>query len=196
MFGVQEASRRIVISQEINEHLANDIIHQIMDINEQDDIREDSIVGFRREPIYMYIHSGGGCVVSGNAIIGAMELSDTPIITYGMGIVGSMALGIFMKGDIRIAQRYARFMYHGLSYGATGYLQDHKEAQKECAVLQSMYDSLFADTKFDIGERELIRNRKENYFFSAKKAVELGVAHEMTEKPEVKIKLEEVDEEG
>src|SRR5690606_38164216 len=123
-------SRKIIISSPINNLVANDVVAQIMDINDFDE--QMSIVStYQPKPIEMFINSPGGNVTDGFAIIGAMEMSETPIITYGMGLVASMALGIFVKGDVRIAHRYTRFMYHSIGYGEMGYIQDHEDSLKE-----------------------------------------------------------------
>jgi len=49
--------------------------------------------------IQMIINSVGGSVSAGFAIIDMMEWSRLPIYTTGVGMVSSMALGIFMAGE-------------------------------------------------------------------------------------------------
>jgi ATP-dependent Clp protease protease subunit len=49
--------------------------------------------------IQMIINSGGGAISAGFAIIDMMEWSSLPVYTTGLGLVASMALGIFMSGD-------------------------------------------------------------------------------------------------
>jgi len=115
-------------------------------------------------------------------------MSQTPIITYGLGIVASMALGIFVKGDVRIAHRYTRFMYHSVAYGSVGYIKDHEDAYKESDYLQRMYDDLFKETNITKEMMKNARERKEDLFFSGKEAVKFGIADEVMLKPEKKIK--------
>ena len=186
-----EPNRNIVISQEINSELAKDVINQIIEINEFDRVREENLANYEREPIHIYINSGGGNVTDGFAIISAMEMSDTPIITYGMGIVASMALGIFVKGDVRIASPYCRFMYHSISYGVSGFIKDHEDAKKESNILQKMYNDLFKNTKITKAMMKDIRDKKIDYYFSSKKAQELGVVDYIMEEREKTIELVE-----
>lgn len=182
-------SRKIIISRPIDDMLAGEIIDHILAINDFD-TQMSEYKSYQPEPIEMFINSGGGSATAGFAIINAMEMSETPIVTYGLGIVGSMALGIFMAGDIRIATRFCRFMYHSVGYGTEGYIKDHEDQLKEASVLQDMYNSLFLDkTKITKDMMAKIRNEKKDFFFSGKKAVKLGVADEVMQKPEKKFDL-------
>jgi ATP-dependent Clp protease protease subunit len=179
--------RKILISQPIDEQVAERVIAQILAINDFDE--QMSVVStYKPGPIEMFINSGGGSASDGFAIIGAMEMSQTPIITYGLGIVASMALGIFMKGDVRIAHRYARMMYHSVAYGVGGFIKDHEDAREESDILQRMYDDLFKDTGITPEMMADIREKKSNFFFSGKEAVKLGVATDVILKPEPRIK--------
>lgn len=185
-----EPSRKIVISTDINEKLAQEIIEQIMEINDFDGQRVENLVNYEPQPIEMFINSVGGNCTDGFAIIGAMEMSDTPIITYGMGVVASMALAIFIAGDIRVAHRYCRFMYHSISYGMIGHITDHEDMAKEADLLQRMYNSLVFDkTKLSKQKLDEIRAMKKDYYFSGKDAVKMGVADKVLLKPEKKIQL-------
>jgi ATP-dependent Clp protease, protease subunit len=116
-------------------------------------------------------------------------MSETPIITYGLGIVASMALGIFVMGDVRIAHRYTRFMWHSVAYGAMGNIKDHEDGHKEADTLQRMYNDLFKETGITPEMMADIRERKSDFFFSGKEAVKLKVADEVILKPEKKIKM-------
>ncbi len=195
MYGMSEVSRHITISTDINEHTARDIISQINEINQTDLERRLSIVDYVPQPIQMYINSGGGAVTDGFAIISAMEISETPIITYGMGLVASMALAIFVAGDIRIASRFTRFMYHSISYGMMGHITEHEEMREEADVLQRMYDSLMFD-KTSLTKEKLkeIREMKKNFYFGAVKACKLGISDRVLDKPDKRIELPSEEE--
>lgn len=153
-----------------------------MEINDFDD-KMSVLSTYVPEPIEIFINSPGGSANDGFAIIAAMEMSETPIITYGIGLVASMALGIFAKGDFRIAHRYTRFLYHSVSYGEYGYIKDHEDSYKETDYLQRMYDDLFKDTLITKEKMESVRNSKSNYIFSGKEAVDLKVADHVMLKP-------------
>ena len=183
-------NRKIIISDAITDGLAGDVIALLLAINDYDTRMAQTFNNYEPEPIEMFINSGGGSATAGNAIITAMEMSDTPIITYGVGVVASMALAIFISGDIRIASRLARFMYHSVSYGAEGNIKDHEDSMKEANILQDYYNEIFLDkTKFTKKMMTRIREKKKDFFFSGDKAVKLGVADDILAKPEKKFAL-------
>ena len=183
----QGLSRKIIISQPIDDIIAGEVMAHIVDINDYDSYYASKVVGYEPQPIEMYINSGGGSATAGNAIISAMEMSDTPIVTYGVGVVASMALAIFISGDFRVGHRFTRFMYHSVAWGADGHVQDHKDGLIEGELIQEMYDSLFLSrTKFTKELMGEILREKKNFFFSAKKAKKLGVVDEIMQLPESK----------
>lgn len=189
MLGQEVLSRKIVITGEINEQTAHEVIAKIMEINDYD--AQMSVVStYEPEPIEIFINSGGGHVSDGFAIIGAMETSETPIVTYAFGLCASMALAIFVAGDVRIVHRFCRMMYHSISYGMVGYIQDHEDMGKETDLLQRMYNSLILDrTKLTSDKLDDIRKMKKDYFFSGKEAVKFGVADDVLLKPEKKFEF-------
>lgn len=191
MMNTMEISRKIIISEPITDRLAGDVIEQILAINDFDaELSGNPMLNYQPEPIEMFINSGGGSATAGNAIITAMEMSETPIVTYALGICASMALAIFVAGDVRIASRFCRMMYHSVAYGAEGHIKDHEDAIKEASILQDMYNSLFLDkTKLTEEMMAEIRKEKKDFFFSGKKAVRLGVADELLPKPEKKFEM-------
>src|SRR5690606_18051846 len=196
MFGMHmEPSRHIVLSTEINEYTAEAVITHINEINQLDLERKLTIIDYKPQPIQMYINSGGGSVSDGFAIISAMELSETPIVTYGMGLVASMALAIFVSGDVRLASRFTRFMYHSISYGIMGHITEHEDMREEADLMQKMYDALMLEeTKLSKERIQEIRKNKENFYFGAVKAKKLGFADEVIDKPEKRIELPSEEE--
>lgn len=181
---LQDINRKIMISSEINEEVANEVIQRIMAINEFDE-QMSSWDKYEIEPIEITINSGGGNVTDGFAIIGAMEMSQTPIVTYGLGLVASMALAIFVAGHKRVAHRFCRFMYHSISYGMMGHIKDHEDMRDEANTLQEMYNSImFHKTKFTEEQLTNIREMKKDFYFSGKNAVKFGVADEVILRPE------------
>jgi len=176
--------RVIIISQQIDDALAGDVIDRIIAINDEDAYLSSTIKDYESQPIEIFINSVGGSATAGFAIIGAMELSAVPIITYGMGLVASMALGIFVAGHRRLAYRLARFMYHSVSYGMEGQIKDHDDMRNEVGILQEMYDSLFSSTKLSRSQMDEIQRSKRDFFFSANEAVELGIADQVLGEPQ------------
>jgi len=177
----QQVNRKIIISEEITEQTAERVISHISAINEYDAFMEESIQmvkgKYTPQPIELIISSGGGSAHAGFAIIGAMEMSATEIVTYGLGLVGSMALGIYVSGDVRVAHNLTRFMYHSVAYGEMGKLQDHREALTEVEILQETYDLLFTRaTNITKEQMKEIQSNRNDFHFSAEESVALGVS--------------------
>lgn len=184
---VQEPSRKIVISSEINEDVAQEVIERIMEINDIDFERSQALKDYEPEPIEIFINSVGGSVFDGLAIISAIRMSSTPVVAYAMGLVASMSLAIFVSADVRLATKYARFMYHSVGYGMLGKLQEHRDGLRESEILQRMYDNIMLErTKMTKEFMKKIVDKKDDFFFSSTKAIELGVADEIIQQPEKK----------
>lgn len=192
----QEPSRKIIIASEINDDVAGQVIASIIEVNAYDEMILSDSKSYQPLPIEMYITSGGGSATAGFAIIGAMEMSSTPIVTYGLGIVASMALGIFVSGDYRISSRFTRYMYHSVAYGTMGNIKDHEDALKESDIMQRMYNSLFEDTGITKEMMKLARDKKEDLFFSPSKAKEYKLVDFILDKPEKRLSTEEVTTEA
>ncbi|OME55558.1 hypothetical protein BSK59_13870 [Paenibacillus odorifer] len=84
------------------------ILAAIIECNIEDDSNETE----KREPIHLYINSGGGVMYDANALLSAMDSSKTPIYTYCHGYAMSAALTIFVGGHKRFAGKHATFMLH------------------------------------------------------------------------------------
>lgn len=191
----EEQDRKIIISTNIDSSVAGSVIEFIDSVNEYDRRMMSELKLYEPEPITMIINSVGGEAYAGFAIIGAMEMSETPIITVGLGLVASVALGIFVSGDYKIAHRLARMMYHSVSYGQEGKIRDHEEYHNEAKLIQSMYNDLFEDTKLTTELMSDVIKNKSDYYFSGEEAVELGIADSLAKKADKFFSFVKKDEE-
>lgn len=83
-------------------------------------------------------------------------------------------------------------MYHDVSYGLHGTYQDHKQYFKEVKMIKETYDNLMLErTNLDKNKLAEVCRNKYDFFFSAKQAVEFGVADEILKKKEIEIQTEE-----
>jgi ATP-dependent protease ClpP protease subunit len=192
---MENLNRTIVISSEIDERVAGEVIAFIDDINAIDDYLSRTSVGYQPEPIRLKINSGGGSATDGFAIIGAIEESQTPVITYAMGMVGSMALAIYVAGHIRASSRHTRFLYHGVQYSMLGRLKEHKNRQEEVELIQRMYDILMEErTKFPMDEMKKIQDSGIDFTFSAREAFKLGIVDKVAVRPDYNFAIAEDEE--
>lgn len=68
--------------------------------------------GLQKRRIQVWINSPGGVVMDGYNIYSAIMATKTPVDTYAMGGVASIAAVIFQAGRRRIMADYAWLMYH------------------------------------------------------------------------------------
>ena len=76
------------------------------------------------EPIKLYINSPGGVCTEGLNILNTMEIIDSPVHTYNIGMAASMGFAILVRGDKRYSFKDSEAMMHQVSYGAYGNVQD------------------------------------------------------------------------
>ena len=83
-----------------------------------------------KKRIQVWINSPGGIVTDGYSIYNAILKSNTPVDTYAIGSVASIAAVIFQAGRKRIMADYAWLMYHN-PYGS-----------KNGAIIETMTESI------------------------------------------------------
>ena len=75
-----------------------------------------------KKPIYLLIDSPGGSVISGGAIVSAIEASTVPVYTVCLQICASMAAMIHQYGTKRYMVDRSILMFHNASGGFQGSL--------------------------------------------------------------------------
>lgn len=73
-----------------------------------------------REPIRIYINSGGGSLTDTFTIINAIELSKTPVYTIVTGCAYSGGFFTAIAGHKRFCYKNASFLYHEGATGSSG----------------------------------------------------------------------------
>ena len=166
--------RIIFLGSEIDDELANQIIGVMLYLDEEDSSK----------PIYLYINSPGGSVISGLAIFDAMQLIKSEVITINLGLAASMGSFILAAGSKgkRLALPSSRIMIHQPMGGAQGQAQDIKvEAAQIMRIrdnLVKMY-SMFTGQTTEVVTAALDRDN----FLSAQEALEFGLIDRILERP-------------
>jgi ATP-dependent Clp protease protease subunit len=161
-----------VLSGEISEESAKEIIQHISDINEDDFGKEE------RFPIQLKINSIGGSMYDGFAIIGAIESSETPVYTYGYGAIMSMALPILVSGVKRFAHPLTTFMYHECldTFGHYEKVSILKENLEETERVMEMYDDhILNKTSFTKKQLDKVKKGKFDWYFDINEAIKYKV---------------------
>ena len=164
--------RNLVLSGEISEESAKEIIQHINDINEDDSGKEE------RSPIQLKINSIGGSMYDGFAIIGAIESSETPVYTYGYGAIMSMALPILVSGVKRFAHPLTTFMYHECldTFGHYEKVSVLKENLEETERVMEMYDDyILSKTSFTKKQLDKVKKGKFDWYFDINEAIKYKV---------------------
>jgi ATP-dependent Clp protease protease subunit len=176
-----EPSRSFVLSADIDEESAYDVMKFILFINEYDDFEEDTVKDYVRKPIKLYINSFGGSVYDGFAIVGVIENSKTPVHTYGYGSVMSMALLIFVTGHYRYANRFVSFMYHEiLDQPVYEKLSALSENIEESRRIMTMYDGhLLAKSILKKKQLDDHKKNKSDWYMTADIARKCGFVDEI-----------------
>lgn len=174
------SERNIVLSDEVSEWSMGNIIKKIHDINSADDEKDDKEKDFVRKPIKLIVNSPGGVVYDGFGLIGAIELSKTPIHTICLGKAMSMGFAILVSGHKRYAHKLSTMMYHEIASWEWGKLEEQKKRFEENNRLQKVYDD-YITSKTNITQEQLDKAKRgvHDWFIPADQSLELGVIDEI-----------------
>lgn len=130
-----------------------------------------------RKPIKLFFYSPGGDLDVNNMFIDIIKLSKTKIIGIAVGIACSAACFIYMACHERLTLPRAKFLLHsgsaeGISGTAAQIEAYNAQYKKEIKQLKEyLYDY--------IPKKTVDAKMRGEWFFDAKEAVELGVAHKI-----------------
>lgn len=106
-------SRTLYLNEEVCSQTIDYMTQLIHKWNYEDDMGEIPVED--RIPIFIHISSGGGDLLHGLTLVGAIDNSVTPVFTVSEGgLCASMAFIIFISGHVRLASKFTDFMYHTL----------------------------------------------------------------------------------
>lgn len=128
--------RIIIFNTGVTTDILEDVILHILKWNKED----KNILPEKRKPIWIYIQSPGGSVISGFNLIDVIEASETPVHTLCFSQCASMGFHIFIAGHKRYAFPNSIFMMHDGEISLTNSTSKAKDTMK-------FFDSLEARTK-------------------------------------------------
>lgn len=176
----QLTSRTMWIVDEIDDSLYS-VIAKIIQFN-----REDAAAGledpYERQPIKLIIASPGGLADTARSLVSVMSISQTPIITIGIGCVASAASMIFLAGHKRIALRNTYFIFHnggcenlsGTFSEMQAFMENYVKEIEELAKFYKEYTSFdpeYIEQKLNAGD----------WYIRIDEAVENGIVDEITD---------------
>lgn len=159
--------RRLFISGEINMASACDFADNVMYLND-----------ISKEPIDLFISSGGGEVQAGLLMYDIIQSSPAPIRIYCRGIAYSMAAILFASGkNGRFILPNSKVMLHEplLSNGVGGSASSIRSISESIMEVRAKLNNILAlHTGRSIEEIEDITSH--DHFFTAEESVDFGLA--------------------
>ena len=169
--------RKILLSENINSISVKDVITKIMEINNDDDLKEKDYKDWERKPIKLFINSFGGSVYDGLALFDTIKQSKTPVHTISIGSSMSMGLWIYLAGHKRFVGENATLMFHDISTVVWDKTEGIKQEVKEMERLQAMLSQHITSTS--LIKQETLDDyitRKAEWYIPSDEAIKLKLA--------------------
>ena len=145
-----------------------------MNMEEKDIPKEDL------KPIYLYIHSYGGCLEQSFYFCDLIMSSRIPIITIAMGVAMSAGFLIFCAGHKRYAFKHSQLLVHSGSAGFQGTAEQIEEAQKNYKKqLNEMKVYILSRTNID--EKVFNKNKAKDWYLTAEELVKYNVVDKLVD---------------
>ena len=158
--------RIIFLGDQIDDHLANLVIAQLLFLESEDPEKD----------ISLYINSPGGVVTSGLAIYDTMQYLRAPVSTICIGMAASMAAVLLSAGakGKRYALPHSRIMIHQGSGGFRGAAPDAVIQMKEWEYLVQVNNEILASHTGQPLERVMHDTDRDN-FMGPEQAKDYGI---------------------
>ena len=158
--------RILFISGEIDSHMADVVIAQLLFLNSEDKDKDISI----------YINSPGGSVTAGLAIFDTMRHINAPVSTICVGQAASMGAFLLSAGEKgkRFALPNSEIMIHQPLGGDSGQAEDIKIHAENILKIRSKLNKILAENTgqpISIIEKDTDRDN----FMTAQEAAEYGI---------------------
>ncbi len=170
IFSLLLRERIVFLGQEVDDHIANLIIAQILHLEARDPDKE----------IQLYINSPGGAAYAGMAIYDVMQHVRPPVSTICVGMGMSAAAMLLCAGadGARLALPSAKIMIHQGSAGTRGAPSDMEIQLREVLATTKRMAQIIA---FHTGQpiEKVERDLDRDYFMTADEAREYGIVDEV-----------------
>lgn len=158
--------RIIMIGEEINDHVANSVVAQLLFLA-ADQPEKD---------ISLYINSPGGSVTAGFAIFDTMQYIQPDVRTICTGMAASFGAMLLLAGTKgkRLALPNSEIMIHQPLGGARGQATEIEISAKRILKLRAHINQIISDRTGQPVEK-VERDTERDYFMSAEEAMEYGI---------------------
>ncbi|MBS4219610.1 ATP-dependent Clp endopeptidase proteolytic subunit ClpP [Bacillus sp. FJAT-49711] len=162
--------RIIIIGDEINDHVANSVVAQLLFLAADNPDKDISI----------YINSPGGSTSAGFAIFDTMEYIKPDVRTICTGMAASFGAMLLLAGKKgkRMALPNSEIMIHQPLGGARGQATEIEISAKRILKLREHVNKIIADRTGQSIEK-IERDTDRDYYMSAEEAKEYGIIDEI-----------------
>jgi len=173
-------ARNLYLPEQVNQESMNKLTKSIIEINEDDEYLKKLYavheIIYNPQPIQMYIDSYGGAVYQCFGLLGVMEKSETSIHTIVTGAAMSCGFMILISGHKRFGYKHSTPLYHQVSTGFYGKVEDMEESLAETKRLQKKIEDItFERTSISKKKLSEILKNKKDWYMTAEEALGLGV---------------------
>ena len=164
-------NRTLIISGEVTQKLAADVMGQLLAMAAQGD-----------DPITVFINSQGGHVESGDTIHDMIQFVAAPVRMVGTGWVASAGALIYVAvpKERRYSLPNTRFLLHQPAGGARGTAADVEIEAREILKMRERLNRVFAERTGQTLER-ILEDTRRNFWLSAKEAQEYGLVGQIVQ---------------
>jgi ATP-dependent Clp protease protease subunit len=169
--------RKLLLSENITSSSVKDVIKEIMEINNDDDLKEADYRDWERKPIYLFINSFGGSVYDGLALVDIIKQSKTPVYTVSIGSSMSMGFWIYLAGHKRFVGEHTTLTFHDISTWVWDKSETIKQELNEILRLQKIICNEVTSTS--LVKQETLDDyitRKAEWYIPADEAIKLKLA--------------------
>jgi ATP-dependent Clp protease, protease subunit len=165
--------RIVFVGTEINDHIANAVIAQLLFLSAEDPEKD----------ISLYVNSPGGSTTAGLAIFDTMRFIKPDVSTICVGMAASMGAILLTAGapGKRFALPNAEVMIHQPWGGAQGQASDISIRANHILKTRRVLNQIIADTTKQPLEK-VERDTDRDYFLSAGDAQSYGLIDKVIEK--------------
>lgn len=172
--------RTIFFGKQVDQESIEGISENIIKINNDDRYLEKLYqlhdLKYKAKPIKIYIDSYGGFVYQVMGLLSIMEKSKTPIHTIATGAAMSCGFMMLIYGHKRFGYELSTPLYHQISGGVIGKVEDMEQKVIESKKLQEKWEELIIrKTKITKDKLKQIRKEKIDWYMTAEEAKKLGV---------------------
>lgn len=173
-------NRNIYFNGEVNQVTIGKVAEAIIEINQSDREEASKLQSYVIKPIHLFINSNGGSVTTMFGLIDIITNSFTPVFTYNNGICASAGLKILMAGHQRFGRANSQYMLHAISGGVWADIETMDKYIKRSKEEQKMVEKfIYKRSKITKEFLKDIKEKKIDYYFFSKEALEMGVIDEI-----------------